>query len=55
MGESLAVGEVVRLKSGGPSMTVEALREVQVRCGWFDKAGNLHRDLFDPATIEKTK
>jgi len=30
-------GNVVLLKSGGPDMTVEAVTENGVRCGWFDE------------------
>jgi uncharacterized protein YodC (DUF2158 family) len=32
------VGKKVRLNSGGPEMTVEAVIGEKVRCVWFDKA-----------------
>lgn len=45
-------GETVRLKSGGPLMTVEAVEyEDAVGCTWFDdkqkrQSGNFHEDLL---------
>ena len=55
-------GDVVKLKSGGPVMTVEQLgrhsvtQEDVVWCTWFEKIGNkqeLHREHFNPVTLEK--
>ena len=46
------VGDVVQLKSGGPSMTVEGYRDYDghVICQWF--AGNkLQSGVFDPDSI----
>lgn len=34
----LKVGSVVRLKSGGPRMTVEAVEDGEVHCEWFTVA-----------------
>jgi uncharacterized protein YodC (DUF2158 family) len=36
MAETLAVGDVVQLKSGGESMTVEAAEGDRVWCVWFE-------------------
>lgn len=47
-------GDVVRLKSGGPSMTVELIDEttLQISCVWIDK-GKQQRGNFAPATLMK--
>ncbi len=49
-------GNVVRLKSGGPRMTVEAnidnLGEAVVSCSWFDGT-KLTRGNFPPAALER--
>jgi uncharacterized protein YodC (DUF2158 family) len=61
---SFEAGELVRLKSGGPLMTVEqvAKRDMtdreEVWCVWFEKVGNkqvVQRDTFVPALLEKAK
>lgn len=51
---SYEVGDIVQLKSGGPTMTISRdevfrgftgyahLRE----CTWFDESGNLHKETF---------
>lgn len=47
------VGDVVRLKSGGPRMTVEVAKSLpEVRCVWFE-GGELHRDLFRDVQLEQ--
>lgn len=49
--EEAKPGVVVRLKSGGPQMTIESNPfENQVMCSWFDKVQ--HRDMFHVATLE---
>ncbi|WP_293509143.1 DUF2158 domain-containing protein [Parvibaculum sp.] len=54
-------GDVVRLKSGGPNMTVESVGErammggEAVFCIWFEKVGNkqvVKRDAFPPVTLQ---
>ena len=30
-------GDIVRLKSGGPRMTIQAILDDRVVCKWFDK------------------
>lgn len=60
---SFSAGDVVRLKSGGPTMTVEQVgktamtNEDAVWCVWFEKVGNkqvVQRVTFPPVTLEKT-
>jgi len=55
-------GDLVRLKSGGPTMTVEQVgkramtEEDAVWCTWFEKVGNrqvVQRETFPPVTLEK--
>ena len=46
------IGDIVRLKSGGPSMTVESIRDSDgdIYCHWF--AGDkLHAGVFSPEAI----
>jgi uncharacterized protein YodC (DUF2158 family) len=46
-----AVGDVVRLKSGGPKMTVNLVEDDVVSCVWFvDTEELLHGD-FDPLAL----
>lgn len=46
-------GDVVSKKVGGPLMTVELTRtDGLVSCQWFND-GHLHRDCFDPNTLNK--
>lgn len=35
--ESIQVGAVVQLKSGGPAMTVQSIKDTNVVCQWFEK------------------
>ncbi|WP_087022182.1 YodC family protein [Thaumasiovibrio subtropicus] len=47
-------GDVVRLKSGGPDMTViEVDEEYGCSCQWFDTKGNLMNSNFNPKALEK--
>lgn len=57
-----APGDLVRLKSGGPVMTVEKTGEVAIYNDegvwvvWFDRVGNkqvVQRDTFAPALLVK--
>ncbi len=46
-------GDVVRLKSGGPKMTVVAEPEgAIVQCTWFDRNGKRHTDGFEAALLQ---
>ena len=49
---SMQIGDVVRLKSGGPKMTITALDEAQATCVWFNRNGRNQSDDFPLATIE---
>ena len=48
-------GGTVRLKSGGPQMTIaevgEYLSEYKAKCHWFD-GNKLCEDLFSPAELD---
>lgn len=52
------IGDVVRLKSGGPEMTVEDIdRKLYgdkdgAWCTWFNAEGKKVKDWFDPATLD---
>jgi uncharacterized protein YodC (DUF2158 family) len=49
---TIKVGDTVRLRSGGPIMTVEALDvDEQVICTWFEGTKKKH-DRFALATLE---
>jgi uncharacterized protein YodC (DUF2158 family) len=47
------VGDVVRLKSGGPAMTVENASSSRIICKWFDATSILFVEEFDQGTLEK--
>ena len=53
--EQIKEGDVVQLKSGGPSMTVESIEENgYLYCQWFtDK--KLRGETFNPNSLEKTE
>jgi len=47
------VGDIVKLRSGGASMTVEEVVDShQVKCVWIDEVGQPHRSSFVIATLE---
>jgi len=45
------VGDVVRLKSGGPAMTVTSAKEGRVFCAWFEGTKN-DSAFFPEAALE---
>jgi uncharacterized protein YodC (DUF2158 family) len=49
---NFVVGDLVRLRSGGPTMVIEAISRKGVVCTWFDGTGNAkHTDTFVPETL----
>jgi uncharacterized protein YodC (DUF2158 family) len=54
---NLHLGNVVKLRSGGPAMVVErepAPPHDVIHCVWSD-AGTIHRDQFPRRTLDKVK
>lgn len=50
----LKVGDVVRLKSGGPSMTISSIVKDQVKCSWFMEPSQIPTDkVFNIQTLTK--
>lgn len=52
--EQFKIGDCVRLKSGGPEMTVEAVENDRIRCVWFDSLDELNRRSFSAALLKLT-
>lgn len=48
------IGETVKLKSGGPVMTVAEVEGEEVVCLWFEKSQQ-HKQRFPAATLIKSK
>ena len=52
----MRVGDTVRLKAGGPSMTVESVKNAaggsQVHCVWFDHDHNEKRAQYPESALE---
>jgi uncharacterized protein YodC (DUF2158 family) len=59
MATPIQVGDVVRLKSGGPAMTVTQVGEAamsgvpSVWCAWFDQKQSQQKGTFPLGTVEK--
>lgn len=58
--DGIAVGDVVRLKSGGPSMTVGRIKSSSVtpweniaECHWIDEAGGGRQYTFPLTVLRK--
>jgi uncharacterized protein YodC (DUF2158 family) len=55
MANEIKIGSIVRLKSGGPNMTVEAIfldhGGAWVRCSWFDDTKRISR-IFGLDAVE---
>lgn len=47
----LKPGDLVRLKSGSPLMTVEAVEEDKVYCTWFNDKGERRDERFLAAQL----
>jgi uncharacterized protein YodC (DUF2158 family) len=50
---SFKVGDVVKLKSDGPKMTIQSLRGDMVDCVWFGPDGNVKHSSFPAEALEK--
>jgi len=50
--EAFQVGDVVQLKSGGVSMTVEAIDGDDIACVWFE-GKRVERNSFPTGTLQK--
>jgi uncharacterized protein YodC (DUF2158 family) len=46
-------GELVRLRSGGPVMTVNGITGDQVDCYWTDSSGQPNADKFPISVLQK--
>ena len=63
MSAEFSIGDMVRLNSGGPVMTVTDIEtdtdtmagEATICSEWFDSSGNKHKDQFPPASLTKVK
>jgi len=54
--ENLQAGDVVQMKSGGPTMTINAINnDRSVFCQWFDKDGALKTGSFQAAQLKKAE
>ena len=53
--EDFTDGDLVRLKSGGPIMTLEGeASDGEAICAWFD-GQKRHREMFAYTSLEKTE
>lgn len=53
---SIKVGEIVKLKSGGPVMTVaKKLSTTELSCVWFDSHGVYQSEIFEEETLVVTE
>ena len=51
---TFVVGDVVKLKSGGPEMTVDVVNGSDIRCTWFDGL-EAKRFVFQARMLEKVE
>ena len=50
---ALRSGNLVRLRSGGPLMTVKGIKGDQVDCFWTDVNGQINADSFPVDVLQK--
>ena len=50
---SFQIGDVVKLKSGGPNMTVSTIKQEEIWCAWFDNNQEPKKAFFKPNMLEK--
>lgn len=51
-GKKMKIGDLVRLKSGGPVMTVSYVGTTNIKCTWF-KGEDCHKENFPIDTLIK--
>lgn len=51
--DQLQEGDLVQLKSGGPSMALEMLTGTRAMCMWFDEQGKLQERAFALHLLQK--
>lgn len=49
--QEFAPGDVVRLKSGGPAMTIERIGRDRCICKWFDADLRLHSEVIEAVNL----
>ncbi len=50
---SFKIGDIVRLRSGGPVMTVSGIDGTSVECTWFGADGKVNFHHFVAAMLER--
>nr|WP_281722858.1 DUF2158 domain-containing protein [Nitrosomonas nitrosa] len=50
----LKKGDVVRLKSGGPKMTIKFIEGETVACVWFNEKNQKQEAAFEAEMLEKS-
>jgi uncharacterized protein YodC (DUF2158 family) len=55
MENKIKIGDVVRLKSGGPVMTVTAIDKNEVTCKWFNDANIIEISYFPEDALKLVK
>ncbi len=55
MADGLKPGDLVRLKSGGPKMTVMKIESGRVLCEWFGPNEKHEVKSFEPVVLEKVQ
>jgi len=51
--EEIEIGDVVKLNSGGPEMTVNSKYGEKVECRWMDHCGIASKEYFNVACLTK--
>lgn len=47
------IGDVVQLKSGGPSMTVDSVNDDSCKCSWFLSNNDFMSSIFNLTSLVK--
>jgi uncharacterized protein YodC (DUF2158 family) len=48
-------GSIVRLKSGGPEMTIELIKQNNCVCVWFNHNNEIQRYEFSHEVLQQTR